>query len=93
MRRRIPQINAEVIDFDGLARQTDQAIIARYDLLAELSKKPPFDQRIRFNACQVVREPERLTVRFLDSKPGAEPKIVAQCCFLPAPAGARPRPL
>ncbi|MDB6079501.1 MAG: hypothetical protein JWO82_3248 [Akkermansiaceae bacterium] len=88
MRRSIPQVNAEIIDFAALAQAPDQAIVERFALLTELSRRPLFDQKIKYNACQVGREPQRLTVRLMSALPGARSKVVAQVCFVPVPVAS-----
>jgi hypothetical protein len=85
MRKRIPQVNAEIIDFAELAQAPDPAVIERFRLLVRLSKRALFDNKMQFNAFQVVREPKRLTVRLLDGPTGNPSMLVGQCCFVPAP--------
>ena len=78
-----------ISDFYDLARSGDDAIIGRFQFYVRNTRKRIFPKSVQYNACKVEREPQRLTVRLLDTTKGQVPETTAFYRFIPTPDFSR----
>ena len=84
--KRIPVIRIELLDFDRIARLSDEQVYQHLVFVCRQSKKRIVPLKVRRDAFRVSRADDRVTVHLLHSS-----KETARVSFVPGPSFNRLR--